>query len=309
MTGSPRKRPDLCCQRITWQDIDLTPVQALVQLAKEEDLEGGGLRSGTKTPGDHSAALLPADQKAKAYLRARKELVVCGLPLAREVLAAYHPGLSLAPDCQDGDFLRPGQSIASISGPVRALLSAERPLLNFLQMLSGVSTETRRYVAALGETSTRLLDTRKTTPGYRILEKYAVACGGAWNHRIGLFDRVMLKDNHIAAFGPEPKAATVEAVRRSRQKHPKMLVEMEVDALEQIEYALAAEVDVIMLDNFADEELHEAIKLIGDRACTEASGGITIERLPRIAGIGLDFISTGALVHQSSWIDIGLDWE
>ena len=304
-----RKQPDRCCQRITWQQIDLAPIQTLIQLAKEEDLEAGGLKEGTQTPGDHSSSLLPVDQEGKATLRARAEIVVCGIPLAQEVLASYHPDLQLEAFCQDGDLLERHQPLARVTGPVRALLSAERPLLNFLQMLSGVSTETRRYVNALGHTSTRLLDTRKTTPGYRILEKYAVACGGAWNHRIGLFDRVMLKDNHIAAFGSDPKSATIKATQSSRAKHPEMLVEMEVDSLDQIEYALAADVDVIMLDNFSNEDLVTAIAIIGDQAATEASGGITIERLPSIANLGLDFISTGALVHKSSWIDIGLDWE
>jgi nicotinate-nucleotide pyrophosphorylase (carboxylating) len=227
--------------------------------------------------------------------------------LAPHVLAAYDSELTFAPSALDGDTLRQGDAIGIVSGPAQPLLSAERPLLNFLQKLSGVATLARRYVDALGSSSTRLLDTRKTTPGYRTLEKYAVACGGGWNHRIGLYDRVMLKDNHLAAFGPNPRQSAVDAVSESRRRHPGILVEMEVDSLEQIEHALAAKVDIILLDNFSIGQLEQAVSLIGNHAVTEASGGITIESLPQLGVLGLDFISTGATVHQSTWIDIGLD--
>ncbi len=234
-------------------------------------------------------------------------MILCGSRLAPEILAAYHPQLSYQPLQTDGAQLAAGQVIATVDGPVQELLSVERPLLNFLQKLSGVSTETRRYADALADSSTRLLDTRKTTPGYRVLEKYAVACGGGWNHRIGLFDRVMLKDNHLAAFGSDPSDAAIDAVSESRRRNPNLLVEMEVDTLDQIEFALAAQVDIILLDNFSPAQLEVALRRIDRQAVTEASGGITLETLPQLAALGLDFISTGALVHQSSWVDIGLD--
>lgn len=301
------KQPDSCCQRLSWADLDLAPIKALLELAKSEDLSASGLINGTTTPGDHSAALLPADQIITTTLRARTPITVCGIELAPYILSTYDSQLKLVPTAADGDTLAKGDSIGTLSGPVQSLLSAERPLLNFLQKLSGVATLTRSYVDALGDTSTRLLDTRKTTPGYRVLEKYAVACGGGWNHRIGLFDRVMLKDNHLAAFGPDPRQSAIDAVSESRRRNPDVLVEMEVDTLEQIEHALAAKVDIILLDNFSVEQLKQAIELIGDQAVTEASGGITIESLPELATLGLDFISTGATVHQSTWIDIGLD--
>lgn len=308
MSQSPRKQPDRCCQRLAWSDLDETHIKTLIALAKAEDLLASGLRSGTATPGDHSSNLLDPKQKTTVVLRARAPMTVCGNPLAALVLQAYDSELSYQPACADGNLLAKGDTIATVTGPVTSLLSAERPLLNFMQMLSGVSTETRRYVNALGDSPTRLLDTRKTTPGFRVLEKYAVACGGGWNHRIGLFDRVMLKDNHLAAFGSDPREGAIRAVSESRTRNPEMLVQMEVDSIEQIEHALAATVDIILLDNFTPSQLAEAVSLIGDQACTEASGGITIDSLPEIASLGLDFISTGALVHKSSWIDIGLDW-
>ncbi|MDQ8183228.1 carboxylating nicotinate-nucleotide diphosphorylase [Pelagicoccus sp. SDUM812005] len=301
------KQPDRCCQRLSWSDLDLAPLKSLIQLAKSEDLSAGGLRNGTATPGDHSSALLDPSQTVTASLRARTALTLCGLELAPHVLAAYDSSLRFDAAARDGDTLAKGDAIGTVSGPATSLLSAERPLLNFLQKLSGVATLTRRYVDALGDSSTRLLDTRKTTPGYRVLEKYAVACGGGWNHRIGLFDRVMLKDNHLAAFGDNPRQSAIDAVSESRRRHPDILVEMEVDTLEQIEHALAAKVDIILLDNFPVPQLQQAIQLIGDQAVTEASGGITIDSLPELASLGLDFISTGATVHQSTWIDIGLD--
>ncbi|MBK1877892.1 carboxylating nicotinate-nucleotide diphosphorylase [Pelagicoccus mobilis] len=301
------KQPDRCCQKLSWTDLDLGPIQALIELAKSEDLSAGGLAAGTITAGDHSSALLDSDQSVSTTLKARTPITICGTQLAPHVLAAYDSKLKFQGVASDGDTLTAGQVIGTVSGPVRSLLSAERPLLNFLQKLSGVATLTRQYVAAMGDTSTRLLDTRKTTPGYRVLEKYAVACGGGWNHRIGLFDRVMLKDNHLAAFGSDPRQSAIDAVSESRARHPDILVEMEVDTLEQIEHALAAKVDIILLDNFSIPQLQKAISLIGDKAVTEASGGITIEFLPQLATLGLDFISTGATVHQSTWIDIGLD--
>lgn len=301
------KKPDLCCQRLSWEDLDLHFIKTLIELAKNEDLFAGGIARETSTPGDHSSALLSDKQSVATRLTARSPITVCGIELAPHVLAAYDPDLVMEPVAKDGDTLSEGDVIATLSGPVRSLLSAERPLLNFMQKLSGVSTLTRRYVNALGASSTRLLDTRKTTPGYRVLEKYAVACGGGWNHRIGLYDRVMLKDNHLASFGDDARQSAIEAVKTTRERNLDILVEMEVDTLAQIEHALAAGVDIILLDNFQIADLKEAVAAIGDQAVTEASGGITVETLPLLANLGLDFISTGATVHQSTWIDIGLD--
>jgi nicotinate-nucleotide pyrophosphorylase (carboxylating) len=183
-------------------------------------------------------------------------------------------------------------------------LQAERVLLNFLQHLSGIATETRSYVDALKGSTTALLDTRKTLPGYRVLQKYAFGCGGGYNHRIGLFDRVMFKDNHLVLTG----ARLTETVELARKVHPELPVEVEVDALEQIEPALTGGADIILLDNFTPEAIQEAVRLIAGRACTEASGGITRNTLTHLGQLELDFISTGAPIHQSTWKDIGLDW-
>jgi nicotinate-nucleotide pyrophosphorylase (carboxylating) len=207
---------------------------------------------------------------------------------------------------QDGARVPAGAVLATLDGDPRVLLAAERVLLNFLQRLSGIATQTRRHAAALGDSATRLFDTRKTTPGHRMLEKYAVACGGGWNHRLGLFDRVMLKDTHLALLGSNDNLAA--AVARARKSAPALPVEVEVDRIDQIPPVLAAGADVILLDNFTPARLRAAVALIAGRAFTEASGGITLKTLPKLAPLGLDFVSTSALVHQSVWTDIALDW-
>lgn len=308
MPERKKANADDCCQQIGWEDLDLAPIRALISLAKSEDLQGSGLAAKPRYTGDHTSNLLPEAQAIACQFTARQSMVICGIALAREVIAHYDPALTLDATCNDGDRLAKGQAIAQLAGPARSLLAAERPLLNFLQRLSGVATSTAEYVAALGDSKTRLLDTRKTTPGYRYLEKYAVTCGGGWNHRMGLFDRIMLKDNHIATFGENPIQATRAAVQASRQRAPELLVEMEVDSLEQIPIALAAEVDIILLDNFSIASLKTARQQIDGQAITEISGGVTIDSLPQLGPLGHDFISTGATVHQSRWLDIGLDW-
>jgi nicotinate-nucleotide pyrophosphorylase (carboxylating) len=292
--------------RLTWPDIDHTAVRRLIDTARDEDLLGTGLVTPPAQRGDVTSSLLPSGGQGHSAVVARESLTVCGLVLIPLIMESYGAALAWQPAARDGDALRAGAVIGHLRGEAAAMLTLERVLLNFLQHLSGVATCTARYVAALGDSPTRLLDTRKTTPGWRVLEKYATACGGGWNHRIGLFDRVMLKDNHWAALGASADlAATVAAARRQL---PGIAVEIEVDHPAQIAVALAAGADIILLDNFADAELAAAVAAIGGRAATEASGGITIERLPRIAHLGLDFISTGATVHKASWVDIGLDW-
>ena len=189
------------------------------------------------------------------------------------------------------------------------MLMSERVLLNFLQFLSGVATLTRSYVDALGPSTSRLLDTRKTIPGYRMLQKYAVACGGAWNHRLGLFDRVMLKDNHLEANAAGSGKALAEMIEKARRRNPELLIEVEIDDLEQIPAALAAAPDKVMLDNFSIPQLERAVARIGGRICTEATGEVTLEKLAEMGALGLDFISTGALTHKAVWKDIGLDWK
>jgi len=319
--------------RLAWADLDPAYLRRLVAQARDEDLAGLGLKVRPRRRGDCSSAALALPKKmrpARADLVARQPLVACGLPLVPLILAAYGGRARVRPRVRDGRPVRADAVLATLAGDPRALLAAERVILNFLQRLSGIATHTARHVAALGPGRTRLLDTRKTTPGHRMLEKYAVACGGGWNHRLGLFDRVMLKDNHLAVLGfaapgqedparraGRPTALTARAahsalaaaVAAARRAAPGLAVEVEVDSLAQISAVLAAGADVILLDNFSPSQIRRAVALIAGRARTEASGGITLASLPRYAGLGLDFVSTGALVHHSAWADIGLDWQ
>ncbi len=293
--------------RLTWDELDRTHLRRLVEMAKDEDLGGLGLVNRPTHPGDHSTgSVQAAPRMAEAHLVVRQSLTLCGLPLVSLILSVYGENCQVQAQARDGATLSRGDVIATLSGDPRTLLAAERVVLNFLQRLSGIATITRLYADALGEGRTRLLDTRKTTPGYRMLEKYAVACGGGWNHRLGLFDRVMLKDNHLALLGSDADLAG--AIKQARNHAPNLPVEVEVDRLDQIHPVLKAGADVILLDNFSTTDLTRAIDLIQGRALTEASGGITIESLPALATLGLDFVSTGALVHQSTWVDIALDW-
>lgn len=294
--------------RVEWSDIDSNWVKEAIERARSEDILGAGFKSTPITTMDVSSALLDPEARGRASLIARTEMTVCGMVLIPLIAEIYGGDFEVRDAVEDGVRLKRGECLGVLAGSVPAMLSAERVILNFLQRLSGVATETYRYVEALGQASTRLLDTRKTTPGWRALEKYAVATGGGWNHRLGLYDRVMLKDNHLAVGGVGGEALA-DLVTKAKNTFPELGVEVEVDALEQIPPVLAAGADVIMLDNFSDEQLVEAIALIDGRAATEASGGITIDRLPRLAPLGLDFISTGATVHQAVWMDIGLDWE
>lgn len=296
-------------QRLTWAELDPAYLRQLITLAREEDLAGAGLARPV-TPGDVTTSALVGDAMASADFVARQPLTICGLPLLPLIFESFGPKCKVkpAPGRRDGQVVAKGDVLATVTGPAATLLTAERTALNFFQKLSGVATQTTRHVAALGKSATKLLDIRKTTPGFRMLEKYAVACGGGWNHRLGLFDRVLIKDNHLAAAHATAGERLAAAVRQARARHPKLLIECEVDELAQIPPVLEAGVDVVLLDNFTPAMLSEAVALIGKRACTEASGGVTIESLPELGRLGLDFISSGALVHHASWADIGLDW-
>jgi nicotinate-nucleotide pyrophosphorylase (carboxylating) len=199
--------------------------------------------------------------------------------------------------------------LLKISGPARAILSAERVALNFVQRLSGVATLTAQFVDAVKGTNAQILDTRKTTPGWRRFEKYAVACGGGKNHRLGLFDMILIKDNHLAALWNEKPNAIAAAVARARNKFPKLTVEVEADTLKQVAQAVVAGADIILLDNMTTAQLRQAVRLARDRAKTEASGGVNLKTVRAIARTGVDFISVGALTHSARAMDIGLDFE
>jgi len=308
MSHQARYSKETFLTRLTWQDLDPDYLRQLIGLAKIEDLAGAGLAHRPKRLGDVTTALMPEGATGRAQLTARGPLVLCGLGLVQTVLDNYGQGCQFDAKSEDGQLKDQGDVIGILSGPSAPLLQAERVILNFLQHLSGIATETRLYVDALDGSPTALLDTRKTLPGYRVLQKYAFACGGGYNHRIGLFDRVMLKDNHLAVAGATGGNRLTQTVALAVNTFEHLAVEVEVDTLEQIPPVLEAGADIILLDNFSPLELKEAVQMIDGRACTEASGGITLNSLPALGDLGLDFISTGAPIHQSTWKDIGLDW-
>ena len=261
-------------------------------------------------PGDATTlATVPAEALATAAIVAREPLVICGLPLAEAVFKELSVNLKLSSDVSDGGRAAKGDELLNIQGSARAILTAERVALNFMQRLSGVATLTARFVEAVAGMGVQILDTRKTTPGWRRLEKYAVQCGGGVNHRIGLFDRILIKDNHLAALRGEPPNAIAAAVRRARTQFPKLNVEVEADDLEQAGQACQAGADVILLDNMSLQDLGAAVRLIGGRAKIEASGGVNLATFRAIAETGVDFISVGALTHSAPAVDIALDFQ
>ena len=308
MSHEARYSKDTFQTRLDWQDLDPDYLRQLVGLAKIEDLAGAGLAHRPERLGDVTTALMPEGAEGKAQVIAREPLVVCGLGLVQTILDSYGQDCHFEATAEDRQLVKCGEVIGILSGTSTVLLQAERVILNFLQHLSGIASEARLYVKALGESPSALLDTRKTLPGYRVLQKYAFACGGGYNHRIGLFDRVMLKDNHLAAAGAIGGKRLSKTVALAVNTCEDLAVEVEVDRLEQITPALEAGADIILLDNFSPSELIEAVSMVDGRACTEASGGITLKSLPALGELGLDFISSGAPIHQSRWKDIGLDW-
>ena len=236
-------------------------------------------------------------------------MVLCGLPVAERVFHRVEPSLEFTYLKREGDICQKGDVLAEISGAARGVLTAERTALNFIQRLSGVATAARRAADAVAGSRTVVLDTRKTTPGFRNLEKYAVAVGGAENHRIGLYDRVMIKDNHRELAAMEGDGAIPRAVERARRAYPELEIEVEADTLDEVRAALASGAEHIMLDNMDDDTMRQAVGIVAGRAKLEASGGITLERLHRIAAIGVDFVSIGALTHSVKSADISLDIE
>jgi nicotinate-nucleotide pyrophosphorylase (carboxylating) len=272
----------------------------MVQAALAEDVGSGDATT---------MATVPVGDMATAVMVARQTLVVCGLPIAEAVFREVSVGLILNAMAKDGQRVAQGHVLLNIQGPTRAILTGERTALNFVQRLSGVATLTARFVDAVAGTGAQILDTRKTTPGWRHLEKYAVQCGGGVNHRFGLFDRILIKDNHLAALQDEPPNAIEAAVRRARAQFPQLVVEVEADTLDQVGQACQAGADVILLDNMSNEDLREAVRLIGGKAKIEASGGINLATVRAVAETGVDFISVGALTHSAPAADIALDFK
>ena len=271
-------------------------IEALVRTALAEDLG----RAGDVT----SDAIIPPTKIARAVIAAREPGVVAGLIAADLAFKLIDTNVRLAVRAPDGSEVAKGTTIAELEGPARALLTAERVALNFLVHLSGVATATQQLVKAVAGTKARIICTRKTIPGIRILQKYAVRCGGGLNHRFGLDDAVLIKDNHIAAAGGV--AASIKALRG--RLGPMVKMEIEVDTFAQLEEALAAGAEAILLDNMAPDLMKRAVAVTNGRATLEASGGVTRERVRAIAESGVDFISSGALTHSARALDLGLDF-
>jgi nicotinate-nucleotide pyrophosphorylase (carboxylating) len=272
--------------------LDPDEIRRAVRAALDEDIGSGDVTSD---------ATIPAKAPATAFMVARQPLVVAGIEFAE---TAFQES-KLTRHLEDGVFAPKGTKLLTIQGNARAILAAERVALNFMQRLSGIATLTKQFVDAVAGTRAKILDTRKTTPGWRKFEKYAVRCGGGENHRFGLYDMVMIKDNHLAALGGN----VAQAVQRAREKHPSLKVEVEADTLDQAAKAAEAGADIILLDNMTPRDLRKAVGLVKGRCKTEASGGVNLETVRAIAETGVDYISVGALTHSAPAADIGLDFE
>jgi nicotinate-nucleotide pyrophosphorylase (carboxylating) len=275
-------------------------IRRAVQAALAEDIGGGDATT---------LATVPEAAVASALMRAREPLVVAGIAFAETAFHELSTAVKVERLARDGQRLKAGEGLLKVSGPARAILSAERVALNFVQRLCGVATLTAQFVDAIAGTHAKILDTRKTTPGWRRFEKYAVTCGGGKNHRMGLYDMVLIKDNHLAALRNESPNAIAAAVQRARVKFPQLKVEVEADTLEQVEQAAEASADMILLDNMTLIQLRLAVQKAKGRALTEASGGVNLASVRTIAETGVDFISVGALTHSARAVDIGLDFE
>ena len=279
-------------------EIDWKRTDILIQLALEEDL--GDLGDTTTN------SVIPADLKATAVLIAKEDLICAGLPVAERLFHTLDPDVVFTAKVKEGELCPRGTVMAEISGFARVLLTGERTALNFLQRLCGVATASHKYQELAGERA-KILDTRKTTPGWRNLEKYAVAVGGAFNHRIGLYDRIMIKDNHRELAGMEGKGGILRSVRRAREMYPQLEIEVEVDSLDELDEALLSGAEYILLDNMDNEQVVQAVGIARNKARLEASGNVTLARIPSLSETGVDYISSGALTHSVKSSDISMD--
>jgi nicotinate-nucleotide pyrophosphorylase (carboxylating) len=280
--------------------LEAAEIRRAVQTALAEDVGSGDATT---------LATIPANITFTVVMRAREPLMVAGLAFAEAAFKKLSSSVQVGWIARDGQGVKASSALLKISGQARAILSAERVALNFVQRLSGVATLTAQYVASVRDTKAQILDTRKTTPGWRRFEKYAVECGGGRNHRIGLYDMVLIKDNHLAALRDAKPNAIAAAVLRARTQFPKLRVEVEADTLAQVQQAVEADADIILLDNMTFADLRKAVKMAAGRAKTEASGGVNLKTVRAIAKTGVDYISVGALTHSARAMDIGLDFE
>jgi len=268
-------------------------IEDLINLALKEDIGPGDITTDN---------IVPANERGQGIIVAKQDLVIAGLQVAKKVFRALEPTTQFTSPFNDGDSVANGTTVVTIEATLGTLLKGERTALNFLQRLSGIATQAQAYIAAVSGTSVKLVDTRKTTPGWRVLEKYAVRVGGAYNHRMGLYDGVLIKDNHIAAAG-----GIVPAVKRVRRAISHLVkVEVETTTLKEVQEALAAGADIIMLDNMDLDQIREAVAVINQKALVEVSGGVTHERLKDLAHTGVDLISIGALTHSAVAVDLSM---
>ena len=268
-------------------------IEELIELALKEDIGPGDITT------DH---LVAPDTRGKGAIVAKQDLIVAGLQVAEKVFKALEPTVVCTTTFTDGDRIRSGDTVMHIDATLGVLLKGERTALNFMQRLSGIATQVREYVATIAGTSVKLVDTRKTTPGWRVLEKYAVRVGGAHNHRMGLYDGVLIKDNHIAVCG-----GIAEAVKKVRQQISHLVkVEVEAATFKEVQEALDAGADIIMLDNMNLEQIRQAVRLIDKKTLVEISGGVTRQRLHDLAQTGVDLISIGALTHSAVAVDLSM---
>jgi nicotinate-nucleotide pyrophosphorylase (carboxylating) len=289
---------------MTFSPAETAACRHLVELALAEDLGPAGDLT--------SRAVIPPGLPGRAAFHARSAGVISGLPAAALVFAAVDPALSFEPSAEDGATVAAGQRLAVVRGPMASILAGERTALNFLQRLSGIATLTQRYVRAAAPHAGKVLDTRKTTPGWRLLEKYAVRCGGGHNHRMGLSDAVLIKDNHLAALGTDPEVvARAVGAARERVGHAVPLT-VEVDNLDQLDRALTAGPDIVLLDNMGLDAMRQAVRrrdAVAPGVLLEVSGGVNLNTVAGIAATGVDRISVGNLTHSAPALDIGLDYE
>lgn len=287
---APRVRDELAAA-----GLDGDAVEALIQMAVEEDLDGGVDVTTVST--------VPPEQRSVLELVARRAGVVAGVPVAAAVFSFVGgDAVTITEIARDGDPVAPGDVVLAVAGPTHVLLQAERPALNLLGHLSGIATLTSAWVAAVEGTGAQIRDTRKTTPGMRRLEKYAVRCGGGVNHRMSLSDAALVKDNHVIAAG-----GVAEAFAAVRERFPGIDVEVEVDSLEQLDEVLDAGADLVLLDNFTTEQMREAVRRTAGRARLEASGGLSLDVAAEVARTGVDYLAVGALTHSAPVLDIGAD--
>ncbi|TFG77624.1 MAG: carboxylating nicotinate-nucleotide diphosphorylase [Thermodesulfobacteriales bacterium] len=273
--------------------MDWDKIDSIIKNALNEDVGSGDITTDT---------IFPPDAKCEAQIIAKEKGIIAGIPIAKRVFQELDPEVSFSRNSNDGDRVTPGQEILRIKATVRAVLTGERLALNLLQRMSGIATATSLYVDAVKGSKTKILDTRKTAPGLRVLDKYAVLAGGAQNHRFGLYDLVLIKDNHINFAGGISNA--VQIVRSKYQDEFK--IEVETSTLDEVKEALSAGADIIMLDNMNISMMKEAVKMINKKALTEASGGITLDTIANITETGVDYISVGAITHSSPALDISL---